>query len=84
MKKYIDLFGFVPVIIIVMCFMKTETELNNHLKKSCISLVINLLVSVFVYLLLMYFRVDKWISIFTSLILWFVLSFLKRYLITNL
>ena len=79
-KKYIDLIGLIPIAVVALCFM-SKNDLNNHLKKKCVLLTMNLLIFILVYLLLMHFNVNKWISICTALVMWIILYLmLKKYI----
>ena len=83
MKKYFDIVGLLPLTIIAMCFLKNENDVNNHLKKTCVSSCVNLIIFFPVYFILLFFNVNKWISITIALLLWFIFTFLqKKYIIS--
>jgi hypothetical protein len=68
---------FIPIAIIAMIFV-TEKDIHQHTKNTCIGLSIYLLVFMVIYLLILKFNCKKWIVILLALILWIILTLLRK------
>ena len=77
MKKYLDLLSLIPIGIVTMVFI-ADKELSNHTKNTCVGLLAYLFIFVVVYFMLLHLQVNKWVAIAIALILWVIITILKR------
>lgn len=77
MKKYLDLLSLIPIGIVTMVFI-SDKEVGNHAKNTCLVLLSYLFIFVIVYFMLLYLLVNKWVAISIALILWAIISIIKK------
>jgi len=78
MKKYLDLITLIPVAIVTMIFIEADKELGNHAKNTCIGLLVYLFIFAIVYFMLLYLKVNKWVAVTIALVLWVILTVLRK------
>jgi hypothetical protein len=77
MKKYLDLLTLVPIGIIAMVFI-SDKELGTHCKNTCIGLLAYLFVIFILYCMLLHIKLTKWVAITIAMVLWVILSLLRK------
>lgn len=77
MKKYLDLLTLIPIGLVTMIFI-ADRELGSHAKNACIGLLAYLFIFALVYFMLLHLKVNKWVAIAISLILWVILTVLRK------
>ena len=77
MKNCIDLFKFIPLAIIILCFKKERDDLHNQTKNNCVTLFGSFVIFIILYILFIKCELNKWVSIIISLILWTVFMLIK-------
>lgn len=77
MKKYLDYFTLIPIGIVTMLFM-TDTDLCLHCKNTCLFLLSYLLIFCFLYIILLYMKMNKWMVVSIAIVLWILLISLKK------
>jgi hypothetical protein len=76
-KKYIDFITLIPIGIVTMVFI-ADKELNSHTKNACVGLLVYLFIFTIVYFMLLHLKVNKWIAIGLAIIMWVILTILRK------
>ena len=77
MKNCINLFKFIQLAIIGLCFIKEKEDIHNHTKNNCVILFGSFVIFIILYILFIKCDIDKWVSIIISIILWIVFMLIK-------
>lgn len=76
MKKYLSWLGLLPITIIVLGFLKDD-DLNKHTEKTCFGLLLSLITFVILYIMLIHFKLKKWVALIIASILYIISFFIK-------